>query len=199
MGKVQDLLLDDAIEQVLSNRYSMYVLLTTHSLAFYPGEDELIQFEEGFYKIDLPNLEISNLVSYDANTSSSPSSSHVPLSSGNIPRSIEQTIRGSNTAELLIKSWNLPLLRFIAPVIFQTLYFELFKSSKQIIISFTVEVDQVCVIERKEYYYKVYLFHLQFYRCSSPVHCGLVGAIETIYLMRVPLSIMVFKVGSTPF
>ncbi|KAM9974200.1 hypothetical protein ACTFIR_003916 [Dictyostelium discoideum] len=65
---------------------AMSGLPTTHSFAFYPGEDELIQFEEGFYNTDLPNLEISNLVSDDSSSSSSSSSSHVSSSTGNIPR-----------------------------------------------------------------------------------------------------------------
>ncbi|EAL60376.1 hypothetical protein DDB_G0294210, partial [Dictyostelium discoideum AX4] len=72
-------------------------LPTTHSFAFYPGEDELIQFEEGFYNTDLPNLEISNLVSDDSSSSSSSSSSHVSSSTGNIPRSIDQTISRVDT------------------------------------------------------------------------------------------------------
>ncbi|KAM9954235.1 hypothetical protein ACTFIW_003776 [Dictyostelium discoideum] len=115
---------------------AMSGLPTTHSFAFYPGEDELIQFEEGFYNTDLPNLEISNLVSDDSSSSSSSSSSHVSSSTGNIPRSIDQTIgrvntnpnsttletgdystfqshvmsiiriQKSSTAELLMKSWD---------------------------------------------------------------------------------------------
>ncbi|KAM9954292.1 hypothetical protein ACTFIW_003833 [Dictyostelium discoideum] len=117
------------------NNCKLSGLTTTHSFAFYPGEDELIQFEEGFYNTDLPNLEISNLVSDDSSTSSSSSSSHVSSSTGNIPRSIDQTIgrvntnpnsttletgdystfqshvmsiiriQKSSTAELLMKSW----------------------------------------------------------------------------------------------
>ncbi|KAM9974294.1 hypothetical protein ACTFIR_012815 [Dictyostelium discoideum] len=71
--------------------------LPTYSFAFYSGEDELIQFEEGFYNTDLPNLEISNLVSDDSSSSSSSSSSHVSSSTGNIPRSIDQTISRVNT------------------------------------------------------------------------------------------------------
>ncbi|KAM9988976.1 hypothetical protein ACTFIY_005005 [Dictyostelium cf. discoideum] len=70
---------------------------TTHSFAFYPGENELIQFDEGFYNSNLPNLEISNLVSDDSSSSSSSSSSHVSSSTGNIPRSIDQTISRVNT------------------------------------------------------------------------------------------------------
>ncbi|KAM9948766.1 hypothetical protein ACTFIT_009964 [Dictyostelium discoideum] len=119
----------------LESMEAMSGLPTTHSFAFYPGEDELIQFEEGFYNTDLPNLEISNLVSDDSSTSSSSSSSHVPSSTGNIPRSIDQTISrvdtnpdsttletgdystfqshvmsfartaNTKTAELLMKSW----------------------------------------------------------------------------------------------
>ncbi|KAM9954249.1 hypothetical protein ACTFIW_003790 [Dictyostelium discoideum] len=76
---------------------AMSGLPTTHSFTFYPGEDELIQFEEGFYNTDLPNLEISNLVSDDSSSSSSSSSSHVSSSIGNIPRSIDQTIGRVNT------------------------------------------------------------------------------------------------------
>ncbi|KAM9972465.1 hypothetical protein ACTFIW_010447 [Dictyostelium discoideum] len=50
-----------------------------------------------FYNTDLPNLEISNLVSDDSSSSSSSSSSHVSSSTGNIPRSIDQTISRVNT------------------------------------------------------------------------------------------------------
>ncbi|KAM9975506.1 hypothetical protein ACTFIW_012090 [Dictyostelium discoideum] len=81
----------------LESMEAMFSLPTTNSFAFYPGEDELIQFEEGFYNTDLPNLEISNLVSDDSSTSSSSSSSHVSSSTGNIPRSIDQTISIVNT------------------------------------------------------------------------------------------------------
>ncbi|KAM9972449.1 hypothetical protein ACTFIW_008868 [Dictyostelium discoideum] len=76
---------------------AMSGLPTTHSFTFYPGEDELIQFEEGFYNTDLPNPEISNLVSDYSSTSSSSSSSHVSSSTGNIPISIDQTISRVNT------------------------------------------------------------------------------------------------------
>ncbi|EAL60313.1 hypothetical protein DDB_G0294344, partial [Dictyostelium discoideum AX4] len=119
----------------LESMEAMSGLSTSHSFALYPGEDELIQFEEGFYNTDLPNLEISNLVSDDSSTSSSSSSSHVCSSTGNIPRSIDQTISrvdtnpdpttletgdystfqshvmsfarttNTKTAELLMKSW----------------------------------------------------------------------------------------------
>ncbi|KAM9975301.1 hypothetical protein ACTFIW_010329 [Dictyostelium discoideum] len=75
---------------------AMTGLLTTHSFAFYPGENELIQFEEGFYNTDLPNLEISNLVSDGSSTNYSTFQSHVI----SIIR-----IKKSSTAELLIKSW----------------------------------------------------------------------------------------------
>ncbi|KAM9967314.1 hypothetical protein ACTFIR_007554 [Dictyostelium discoideum] len=76
---------------------AMSSLPTTHYVAFYPGEDELIQFDEGLYNTDLPNMEISNLVSDDSSTSTSPSSSHVSSITGNIPRSIDQTISRVNT------------------------------------------------------------------------------------------------------
>ncbi|KAM9972539.1 hypothetical protein ACTFIR_011906 [Dictyostelium discoideum] len=81
----------------LESMEAMSGLPTTHSFAFYPGEDELIQFEEGFYNTDLPNLEISNLVSDDSSSSSSSSSLHVSSSTGNIPRSVDQTISRVNT------------------------------------------------------------------------------------------------------
>ncbi|KAM9957084.1 hypothetical protein ACTFIR_003821 [Dictyostelium discoideum] len=81
----------------LESMEAMSGLPTTHSFAFYPGENELIQFDEGFYNTDLPNLEISNLVSDDSSSSSSSSSSHVSSSTGNIPRSIDQTISRVNT------------------------------------------------------------------------------------------------------
>ncbi|KAM9975456.1 hypothetical protein ACTFIW_013337 [Dictyostelium discoideum] len=110
----------------LESMETMSGLPTTHSFAFYSLGNELIQFEECFYNTDLPNLEISNLVSDDSSTSSSSSSSHVSSSTGNIPRSIDQTISRvntnpnsttletgdystfqshSSTAELLMKSW----------------------------------------------------------------------------------------------
>ncbi|KAM9954710.1 hypothetical protein ACTFIW_003310 [Dictyostelium discoideum] len=119
----------------LESMEAMSGLPATHSFTFYPGEDELIQFEDGFYNTDLPNLEISNLVSDDSSSSSSSSWSHVSSSTGNIPRSIDQTIsrvitnpnsttletgdystfqshvmsiiriQKSSTAELLMKSW----------------------------------------------------------------------------------------------
>ncbi|KAM9955007.1 hypothetical protein ACTFIW_000837 [Dictyostelium discoideum] len=81
----------------LESMEAMSGLPTTHSFAFYPGENELIQFEEGFYNTDLPNLEISNLVSDDSSSSSSSSSSHASSNTGNIPRSIDQTISRVNT------------------------------------------------------------------------------------------------------
>ncbi|KAM9974177.1 hypothetical protein ACTFIR_003893 [Dictyostelium discoideum] len=81
----------------LESMEAMSGLPTTHSFAFYPGENELIQLEEGFYNTDLPNLEISNLVSDDSSSSSSSSSLHVSSSTGNIPRSIDQTISRVNT------------------------------------------------------------------------------------------------------
>ncbi|KAM9985694.1 hypothetical protein ACTFIZ_012356 [Dictyostelium cf. discoideum] len=70
---------------------------STNTFAIYPGEDELIQFDEGFYNTDLSNLEISNIVSDDSSTSSSSSTSHVSSSSGYIPISIDQTISRVNT------------------------------------------------------------------------------------------------------
>ncbi|KAM9950950.1 hypothetical protein ACTFIT_005031, partial [Dictyostelium discoideum] len=81
----------------LESMEAMSSLPTTHSFAFYPGEDKLLQFEEGFYNTDLPNLEISNLVSDDSSSSSSSSSSLVSSSTGNIPRSIDQTISRVDT------------------------------------------------------------------------------------------------------
>ncbi|KAM9954735.1 hypothetical protein ACTFIW_003335 [Dictyostelium discoideum] len=81
----------------LESMEAMSGLPTAHSFALYPGENELIQFEEGFYNTDLPILEISNLVSDDSSSSSSSSSSHVSLRTGNIPRSIDQTISRVNT------------------------------------------------------------------------------------------------------
>ncbi|KAM9975769.1 hypothetical protein ACTFIW_000045 [Dictyostelium discoideum] len=81
----------------LESMEAMSGLPTTNSFTFYPGENELIQFEEGFYNTDLPNLDISNLVSDDSSSSSSSSSSHVSSSHGNIPRSIDQTISRVNT------------------------------------------------------------------------------------------------------
>ncbi|EAL60351.1 hypothetical protein DDB_G0294280 [Dictyostelium discoideum AX4] len=145
----------------LESMEAMFGLSTTHSFAFYPGEDELIQFEEGFYNTDLPNLEISNLVSDDSSSSSSSSSPHVSSSTGNIPRSIDQTISrvdtnpdsttleardystfqshvmsfarttNTKTAELLMKSWEPSTLK-----IPQFLYFKLFESSKHYLSCF---------------------------------------------------------------
>ncbi|KAM9985632.1 hypothetical protein ACTFIZ_000228 [Dictyostelium cf. discoideum] len=122
----------------LESMETMSGVPSTNTFAFYPGEDELIQFEEGFYNTDLSNLEISNMVSDDSSTSSS---SHVSSISGYIPRSIDQTIsrvntnpnstaletgdystfqshvksiigtQNSGTAELLIKSWEQSTLK----------------------------------------------------------------------------------------
>ncbi|KAM9974050.1 hypothetical protein ACTFIR_009392 [Dictyostelium discoideum] len=88
---------DECTPPRLESMEAMSGLPTTHYFAFYPGEDELIQFEEGFYNTDLPNLEISNLVSDDSSSSSSSSSLHVSSSTGNIPRSIDKTISRVNT------------------------------------------------------------------------------------------------------
>ncbi|KAM9994402.1 hypothetical protein ACTFIZ_007554 [Dictyostelium cf. discoideum] len=81
----------------LESMETMSGVPSTNTFAFYPGEDELVQFEEGFYNTDLSNLEISNMVSDDSSTSSSSSTSHVSSSSGYIPRSIDQTISRVNT------------------------------------------------------------------------------------------------------
>ncbi|KAM9994160.1 hypothetical protein ACTFIZ_002975 [Dictyostelium cf. discoideum] len=81
----------------LESMETMFGVPSTNTFAFYPGEDELVQFEEGFYNTDLSNLEISNMVSDDSSTSSSSSTSHVSSSSGYIPRSIDQTISRVNT------------------------------------------------------------------------------------------------------
>ncbi|KAM9994390.1 hypothetical protein ACTFIZ_007536 [Dictyostelium cf. discoideum] len=75
----------------LESMETMSGVPSTNTFAFYPGEDELIQFDEGFYNADLSNLEISNMVSDDSNSSSSSSTSHVSSSSGYIPRSIDTT------------------------------------------------------------------------------------------------------------
>ncbi|KAM9985602.1 hypothetical protein ACTFIZ_000237 [Dictyostelium cf. discoideum] len=81
----------------LESMETMSGVPSTNTFAFYPGENELVQFEEGFYNADLSNLEISNMVSDDSITSSSSSTSHVSSSSGYIPRSIDQTISRVNT------------------------------------------------------------------------------------------------------
>ncbi|KAM9994400.1 hypothetical protein ACTFIZ_007552 [Dictyostelium cf. discoideum] len=81
----------------LESMETMSSVPSTNTFAFYPGEDELIQFDEGFYNTGLSNLEISNMVSDDSSTSSSSSTSHVSSSSGYIPRSIDQTISRVNT------------------------------------------------------------------------------------------------------
>ncbi|KAM9954832.1 hypothetical protein ACTFIW_000935 [Dictyostelium discoideum] len=58
-------------EQLLNNQNeSMSGLPTTHSFALYTGNNGIIQFDEGFYNTDLPNLEISNMVSDDSSSSS---------------------------------------------------------------------------------------------------------------------------------
>ncbi|KAN0001065.1 hypothetical protein ACTFIZ_002286 [Dictyostelium cf. discoideum] len=81
----------------LESMETMSGVPSTNTFAFYPGENELVQFEEGFYNTDLSNLEISNMVSDDSSTSSSSSTSHVSSSSVYIPRSIDQTISRVNT------------------------------------------------------------------------------------------------------
>ncbi|KAM9954309.1 hypothetical protein ACTFIW_003850 [Dictyostelium discoideum] len=71
----------------LESMEAMSGLPTTHSFAFYPGEDELIQFEEGFIILIFP-IWRSATVSDDSSSSSSSSSSHVSSSTGTIPRSM---------------------------------------------------------------------------------------------------------------
>ncbi|KAM9994138.1 hypothetical protein ACTFIZ_002960 [Dictyostelium cf. discoideum] len=73
----------------LESMETMSGVPSTNTFAFYPGEDELIQFDEGFYNTDLSNLEISKIVSDDSSSSSSSSTSHVS--------SIDQTISRVNT------------------------------------------------------------------------------------------------------
>ncbi|KAN0023497.1 hypothetical protein ACTFIV_007883 [Dictyostelium citrinum] len=70
---------------------------TSNTFAFCPGEDQLIEFDEGFYNTDIPGMEISNLVSDDSKSSSSSSSSSVSSSSGYIPRSTHQRVNRVNT------------------------------------------------------------------------------------------------------
>ncbi|KAN0023523.1 hypothetical protein ACTFIV_007909 [Dictyostelium citrinum] len=65
---------------------------TSNTFAFCPGEDQLVEFDEGFYNTDIPCVEISKLVSDDSKPSSSSSSSSVSSSSGYIPRSIVRRI-----------------------------------------------------------------------------------------------------------
>ncbi|KAN0023520.1 hypothetical protein ACTFIV_007906 [Dictyostelium citrinum] len=69
---------------------------TSNTFAFCPGEDQLIEFDEGFYNTDIPGMEISNMVSDDSKSSSSSSSSSVSSSSGYIPRSIVQRVGDIN-------------------------------------------------------------------------------------------------------
>ncbi|KAM9999511.1 hypothetical protein ACTFIY_004602 [Dictyostelium cf. discoideum] len=82
---------------------------TTHSFAFYPGENELIQFDEGSYNSDLPNLEISNLVSDEHSKKVNTNPNSTTLENGNYStfqyhvKSIFGT-QNSSTGELLIKS-----------------------------------------------------------------------------------------------
>ncbi|KAM9954821.1 hypothetical protein ACTFIW_000924 [Dictyostelium discoideum] len=103
----------------LESMEAMSGLPTTHSFAFYPGENELIQFEEATVSID----------------SRPGSSNHASSSTGQLDQPNSTTfsdwdhstfqshvmsiirIQKSSTAELLMKSWErFPLLRFIAPV-----------------------------------------------------------------------------------
>ncbi|KAN0023499.1 hypothetical protein ACTFIV_007885 [Dictyostelium citrinum] len=65
---------------------------TSNTFAFCPGEDQLIEFDEGFYNTDIPSVEISNMVSDDSKSSSSSSSSSVSSSSRYIPRIIVQRV-----------------------------------------------------------------------------------------------------------
>ncbi|KAM9985622.1 hypothetical protein ACTFIZ_000209 [Dictyostelium cf. discoideum] len=81
----------------LESMETMSGVPSTNTFAFYPGENELAQFEDGFYNTYLSNLDISNMVSDDSSTGSSSSTSHVSSSSGYIPRSIDQTISRVNT------------------------------------------------------------------------------------------------------
>ncbi|KAM9975740.1 hypothetical protein ACTFIW_000016 [Dictyostelium discoideum] len=78
------------------NRFAVDGPSSSRKKKDYSGEDELIQFDEGLYNIDLPHLVISNLLFDDSSTIYSSSSLHVSSSAGNIPRSIDQTISGVN-------------------------------------------------------------------------------------------------------
>ncbi|KAM9954853.1 hypothetical protein ACTFIW_000956 [Dictyostelium discoideum] len=93
----------------LESMETMSGLPTIHSFAFYPGEDELIQFEEGFYNTDLPNLEISNLVSEDSNNRANTNPNSTTLETGDYSTFQSHVmsiirIQKSSTAELLMKS-----------------------------------------------------------------------------------------------
>ncbi|KAM9975716.1 hypothetical protein ACTFIW_003665 [Dictyostelium discoideum] len=129
----------------------------SHSFAFYPGENERIQFEEGFYNTDLPNLEISNLVSDYSNPISSSSLSHVSSSTRNIPKSTGQTISrvstnpNSTTLETVSYStFQSHVMSIIPPIIQDFALSELIESSKNTLgffhgLSYTSVQAQTCV------------------------------------------------------
>ncbi|KAN0025835.1 hypothetical protein ACTFIU_000098 [Dictyostelium citrinum] len=70
---------------------------TSNTFAFCAGEDQLIEFHEGFYNTDISGVEVSNLVFDDSNSSSSSSSSSVSSTSGYIPRRINQGVNRINS------------------------------------------------------------------------------------------------------
>ncbi|KAN0022945.1 hypothetical protein ACTFIU_009028 [Dictyostelium citrinum] len=70
---------------------------TSNTFALCAGEDQLIEFHEGFYNTDISGVEVSNLVFDSSNSSPSSSSSSVFSSSGNIPRSINQGVNRINS------------------------------------------------------------------------------------------------------
>ncbi|KAN0022944.1 hypothetical protein ACTFIU_009027 [Dictyostelium citrinum] len=70
---------------------------TSNTFAFCPGEDQLIEFSEGFYNTDISGVEVSNMVFNDSNSCPSSSSSSVSSGSGYIPRSINQGVNRINS------------------------------------------------------------------------------------------------------
>ncbi|KAN0025822.1 hypothetical protein ACTFIU_000085 [Dictyostelium citrinum] len=68
----------------LESMESVYSVSTSNTFPFCPGEDQLIEFSEGFYITDISGVEVSNLVLDDSNSSSSSSWSSVSSGSGYI-------------------------------------------------------------------------------------------------------------------
>ncbi|KAN0018572.1 hypothetical protein ACTFIU_011190 [Dictyostelium citrinum] len=81
----------------LKSMEAVYSVSTSNTFAFCPGEDQLIEFNEGFYNTDISGVEASNLVFDDSNSSSSPSTSSISSNSGYIPRSIKQEVNRINS------------------------------------------------------------------------------------------------------
>ncbi|KAM9985600.1 hypothetical protein ACTFIZ_000231 [Dictyostelium cf. discoideum] len=98
----------------LESMETMYGVPSTNTFAFYPGEDELVQFEEGSYNTDLSNLEMSNMVQAQVLRHQRHMFPQVLGTFQEVltKQSVESIpIQNSGTSELLMKSWEQSTLK----------------------------------------------------------------------------------------